>query len=71
MGAKDRMIDELRKYMPDYQKGDGAVFDKLIGQLPQAKAFAERSLNAARVNETDNPSTLVHELVEYLQGIKQ
>lgn len=57
--------------MPDYQKGDGAVFDKLIGQLPQAKAFAERSLNAARVNETDNPSTLVHELVEYLQGIKQ
>jgi len=68
--AGDRVIDELRKYMPEYQKGDGSVFKQLIEQLPQAKVFAERSLNTARANGTDNPSTLVHELVEYLQSIK-
>ena len=69
--AGDRVIDELRKYMPEYQKGDGSVFEQLIGQLDQAKAYAERSLRAAQINGIDNPSTLVHELVEYLQGIKQ
>lgn len=69
--AGDRVIEKLRKYMPEYQKGDKSVFDQLIEQLPQAKVFAERSLNAARINETDNPSTLVYELVEYLQSIKR
>lgn len=69
--AGDRVIEELRKYMPEYQKGDRSVFNQLIGQLPQAKVYAERSLMTARMNETDNPSTLVHSLVEYLQSIKQ
>jgi hypothetical protein len=69
--AGDRVIDELRKYLPEYKKGNGSVFEQLIGQLDQAKAFADRSLKAVQVNGTDNPSTFVHELVEYLQSIKK
>ena len=69
--AGDRVIEELRKYIPEYQKGDKSVFAQLIGQMSQARVFAERSLNTARINNTDNPSTLVHKLVEYLQNIKQ
>ena len=69
--AGDRVVDELRKKLPDYQKGDGSVFDRLVDQLPRAKAHAARALIDARDNNSDNPSTRVHELVEYLQNIKQ
>jgi hypothetical protein len=31
---------------------------------------AQRALQAAEENETDNPSTHVHELIEFLQNIK-
>lgn len=42
----------------------------LIDQLAFAQANAERSLAEAERLGTDNPSTQVHELVAYLQGIK-
>lgn len=72
-GAKstgDRVVDKLRKYIPDYQKGDGSVFAQLIEQLPRAKAHASKALIDALANNSDNPSTRVHELVEYLQNIR-
>jgi len=68
--ACDRLIEELRKYMPAYQKNDASVFDQLISQLPQAKIFAARALKEAQDNQDDNPSTKVHELIEYLENIK-
>lgn len=68
--AGDRVVDKLRKYIPDYQKGDGSVFAQLIDQLPRAKAHASKALIDADANNSDNPITHVHELVEYLQNIK-
>ncbi len=64
------VMDELLTYMPNYKKGDKTIFDQLIDQLPQAMSFSEQSLNEAETTGTDNPSTKVHKLIEYLQQIK-
>jgi len=69
--AGDGVVDKLRKNLPGYQKNDGAVFDQLVERLHQAKAHAARALIEAQANNSDNPSTRVHELVEYLQNMKQ
>lgn len=66
-----QVIDALKNFMPGYGKGDRDIFTRLVGQLPFAIDNAGRALRAARANDTDNPSTRVHELVRFLQNIKQ
>lgn len=66
----DEIIRDLKKYLPEYTKGQQDIFDILQAELETAKENAECSLRQAEQNKTDNPSTHVHELVEYLQGIK-
>jgi len=56
--------------MPEYEKGSGNIFSSLYPQLDFAKANAERALEASQKNNTDNPSTYIHQLVEYLQNLK-
>ncbi len=68
--AGDQVIDKLRKELPDYQKSNRAVFDQLVERLPRAKAHAAKALTEAQANNSDNPSTHIHELVEYLQNIR-
>jgi hypothetical protein len=57
--------------MPHYSKGQQDTFFELQDQLEFAKDNAKRALKAAEANGTDNPTTRVHELVEFLQHIKQ
>lgn len=66
----DQVVHELKKYLPAYQKADKGIFAQLLQSLNFAKANAERALKAARANQTDNPSTWVHGLVDYLQNLK-
>lgn len=65
-----QLIDALKNFMPDYAKGERDIFARLVDQLPFAIDNAERALRAAAANDTDNPSTRVHELVRFLQHIK-
>jgi len=69
--AGNQVLNDLLQFMPDYQKGRQDVFSELIGNLEFAKDNSERALTAAQQSHTDNPSTLVHELVEFLQHIKE
>ncbi len=62
-----QVIDALKNFIPDYAKGDGDIFPRLVDQLPFAIDNAERALRAATANDTDNPTTRVHELVRFLQ----
>ncbi len=66
----DLALSELQHYFPEYTKGSNGVFLKLIGKLAEAKTHAQLSLKEAKENATDNPSTYIHELIEYLQNIK-
>jgi len=72
-GAKSacaRLIEELLRYIPGYSKGANGLFKDLMDQTDQAVAFSKRALQEASRNDTDNPSTLMHELVEYLKHLE-
>lgn len=64
------VLNELRKYIPDYTKGKKDIFSLLQHQLKTAIANAKRSNKEAESNYTDNPSTKVVHLVEYLINLK-
>lgn len=66
----DLLIAELRNYLPEYQKGESDILGQTADLLAQEKAFAARALHESQTNQDDNPSTKVHELVDYLEKIK-
>ncbi|RLT88008.1 RloB family protein [Ketobacter sp. GenoA1] len=66
----NQVLTELKNYISDYEKGRRTIFSELIEQLEQAKNYAKRALQESERNQTDNPSTRVHELVEVLQNLK-
>ncbi|MGB1763597.1 RloB family protein [Alloalcanivorax xenomutans] len=66
----NQVLTDLKNYIPDYEKGRRTIFEELIEQLEQAKNYAKRVLQESKRNQTDNPSTRVHELVEALQKLK-
>lgn len=68
--AGNQLLAELRHYLPEYQKGQQALFAELIGQLEFATKNAQRALREANASGTDNPTTRVHELVSFMRGIK-
>lgn len=68
--AGDKTVDELRKYFPDYQKSDKGIFNRLFLKLEDAKTNSLRALDESNANQTDNPSTHIHELVDCLQNLR-
>ena len=63
------VINELKEFMPDYEKGSNKIFSSLFSQVEFAKNNAARSLEHAKCSHTDNPTTYIHELVTYLQNL--
>lgn len=68
--AANQVLIDLKKHYPEYAKGRPNVFGTLRYKLDSAKENASKSLKAAREIQTDNPSTRVHELVDFLQMLK-
>lgn len=68
--AAQNCEQDLKRHIPEYRKGLRGLFLRLLSQLPVAKARAAHVLADARRTQEDNPSTRVHELVEYLQHLK-
>ena len=66
----DCVIDDLEKYLPAYHKGDRNIYVKLRDKTEVAINHAKHAMQQAIQNETDNPSTKVFELVEYLRRLK-
>jgi hypothetical protein len=66
----DLVVSELRKYIKDYEKGNKDIFksvsDKINDAILNAKCLEKFHENSGK----DNPSTKVHELVEYLIRLK-
>lgn len=67
----ENVLKDLLEVMPDYKKGSEGLFTLLYDQLEYAKNNAVRAQGYAKENNTDNPSTSVHELIVYLQNIKE
>lgn len=67
----DLIKNDLRTYLPDYEKGDKTIMLPIIrAGLDIAVANAKRANETARRNGTDTPTTKMDELVEYLKDLK-
>ena len=66
----DNCVLALRRHVADYRKAMPGVFGRLASQLETAKSHARRALDDAAGDDERNPSTEIHELVEYLQALK-
>lgn len=70
ISAGAAVLSALQTVWPEYTKAKQGVFDSRLNQLEFAKANAVRAFAEAKKTHTDNPTTRIHELVEYLQNIK-
>jgi len=66
----DRLIQNLKQYLPNYSKGESGLYKILMGKTGEAITNSKRTLIQAQEGATDNPTTKMHELVEYLQQLK-
>lgn len=66
----DNCISTLRQHIPDYLKTTIGIFDRLTPNLESAIEHAKQALNDAHSTGSNDPSTEVHLLVEYLQNVK-
>lgn len=64
------VLQALKRHWPEYEKANSGTFMDRINELDYAKANAERILKASRQHGNENPSTHIHELVTYLQNLK-
>lgn len=65
-----KVITDLKKYIPNYEKRDKEVFLTLKPHLETAITNAKKVSRYCEDAVTDNPSTKVHELIIYLQNLK-
>ena len=65
----DNTRHELKRFLPMYEKGDKDIYKQTKEYTDIAIQRAYKANEAAGKVNTDNPSTLVHTLVEYLRGL--
>jgi hypothetical protein len=65
----DNLINELKIFLPNYKKADKGIYAQLMHETSQAIAYSKRAAQQAKRTTMDNPSTMMHVLVEYLQNL--
>jgi hypothetical protein len=68
----DNVIRDLKKKegFRDYEKGSHGLYDRLKDRIDDAIENARNALEQATRADTDNPTTEMHLLVEYLRALK-
>ena len=67
----EKALALLQNEMPDYLKGSRGIFEKLAPKLDAALQYAEKLCQHNQESDSDNPSTTIHDLVNYLMRLKQ
>ncbi len=67
--ATKQLLCDLKKHIKDYKKGSKDIFEKTKHNLRTAIKRAKKYDQQQGDDGTDNPSTKVHELIEYLLEI--
>lgn len=65
------VIKELVRRLPGYTKGMDNLFPALLNRLPTAIKNAKQLAEHGVASGSDNPSTQMHYLVEYLRDLKK
>jgi len=68
----DLIKKDLKKHIKDYKKGDRSIISSINiePKLETAVENAKRANKTAKENGTDNPTTQMDKLVDYLKGLK-
>lgn len=66
-----QVIKDLTKYLPDYEKGFVGVYQQIQDRTDTAVNYAQKLSRHNNDAATDNPSTKIHDLVEYLIALGQ
>ena len=69
--AGDNLISELCTHLPSYKKNVIAWFSEIISRLDVAIKNAKQLQKENALTRSTNPSTDIHELVEFLMGLKK
>ncbi|HBB6896763.1 TPA: RloB domain-containing protein [Legionella pneumophila] len=69
--VSDQVIAELKHYIPNYSKGQTGIYGLTKHHLETAMQNAKHILKQQQKNCTDNPSTNIFELIDYLRNIKK
>jgi hypothetical protein len=67
----EAVLKELKVHMPKYEKGSKNIFGELQSRLATAKNYANLVNAHAKAHKTDNPTTQVHVLIEFMQNMKK
>ncbi|MDH4320441.1 MAG: RloB family protein [Desulfobulbaceae bacterium] len=65
------VIRDLKRHIGNYDKGAAGLFPSLLEKLPTAMTHATRLAKHTTTTGSDNPSTRMHKLVEYLRDLKK
>lgn len=68
--AGNKVLKELKKYWPKYEKGILGSFSHVNKDIDRAKKFAKKLFDESKRNGSINPLTDIHELVDFLENIK-
>lgn len=66
----DCVIDELKKHLRNYTKGQQKIYTQVKEETDKAMRHAEQANRQAEQNGTDNPSTLIPTLIQYLRNLR-
>jgi hypothetical protein len=65
----DNAGHQLKSHLPHYDKGDRTVYEQIKDRTDLAIKRAQQVNADAKATNSDNPSTFVPELIEYLRGL--
>lgn len=68
--AAQEAVSYLKQYIPEYEKGKKDLFSIIGHETERAINYAKRLSDHNAGSGSVNPSTQMHELVEYLQNLK-
>lgn len=69
--AGDNLTSDLSKYLSSYKKNTIDWFDETINKLGMAIKHAKQLQEHNSSTNSTNPSTNIHELIEFLTGLKK
>jgi len=67
----DSVIRSLNSHMPGYEKGAKKIAEKIMPDLNKAISNSKKLETYHQTSGTDNPSTKIHVLVEYLKDLRK
>jgi hypothetical protein len=69
--ACDKVLRELKKHIVGYEKGLHGLYERVSPNTQRAVVHANRLAAHNLQTCSDNPATLVHDLVQYLSDLKR